>query len=469
MNLIDTNKSQLDDLPDDLLVQLTVPLSTIRLTELTVQGVSGVSLFVLTLFIPIESTLNIAYTLPVNHRLVDQAHLCNANGHEASIAEAIYKDATCKCLIKGKGPVYISTWPFLMTNVGIAASRQNQSFQSSKLEVVFYEIARAVESQELRFNSLSKLSVDISLGVDPKKKKIVKIVDQAVTCQVTGLSAYRFGLNGMKTLAHVCGRPIGHQLPDVYDWAQILFHPEIQGLGATIEALNLLAAKFSAPFVFKPTARVVDANRYFHSWFQSTHNVRAGMVEGGHRCETAMRTFYGYKIGQTVPLVPLKDFRPIDANSTLVQPFSVNVIQPDSKHFLISDDVLGRIRDYSEEAQGLRSQVVNPTYKTMWWKIYSQCIKVVKQPKFKVFDGMTTKTFFEHPFEKSVVDDPFTAFIEAIKDVVIDRYFDTEPGKGEMQAVNKVDFVQDVKVLKLQGRNFQGIKDVSIKPPGADT
>jgi hypothetical protein len=58
-----------------------------------------------------------------------------------------------------------------MTNVGIAASRQNQSFQSSELEVVFYEIARAVESQELRFNSLSKLSVDISLGVDPKKKR----------------------------------------------------------------------------------------------------------------------------------------------------------------------------------------------------------------------------------------------------------------------------------------------------------
>jgi hypothetical protein len=69
---------------------------TSRVTDLTVQGVSGVSLFVLTLFIPIESTLNVAYTLPVNHRLVDQAHLRDGNGHESSIADAIYKDATCK-------------------------------------------------------------------------------------------------------------------------------------------------------------------------------------------------------------------------------------------------------------------------------------------------------------------------------------------------------------------------------------
>jgi hypothetical protein len=63
----------------------------------------------------------------------------------------------------------------------------------------------------------------------------------------------------------------------------ILFHPDIQGLGATIQALNLLAAKFSAPFVFRATAPVADANRYFHSWFQSTNNVHAGVVEGGHK------------------------------------------------------------------------------------------------------------------------------------------------------------------------------------------
>jgi hypothetical protein len=65
-----------------------------------------------------------------------------------------------------------------------------------------------------------------------------------------------------------------------------------------------------------------------------------------------------------------------------------------------------------------------------------------------------------------VADDPFTLFIEAIKDVVIDRNFETEPGKGEMQAVNKAAFCHDVKVPKLLGRNFQGIKDVSAKQPG---
>jgi hypothetical protein len=363
-------------------------------------------------------------------------------------------------------PGHISTWLILLTNVADAASRQNQSFQSSELEVVFFQMGRPQENHEgLRFSSLSKLTVDIAPAGERKR-----IVEQNVTCHINGLTAYRFNVAGMKTLAHICGGSIGHQLPDVYDWGQILFHPEIQGLGATTEALNLLATKFNAPFVFKATAPVASANRYFHSWFQSTHNVRAGVVEGGHRCETAMRTFYGYKIGQTVPLETTLDFKTIDANSTLVQPFSVKVIQLDSKHHLISEDVLRRIRAYSKEAQGLRSQVVKPTPKTMWWKMYTQCMNVVKEKRFKVFAEMTTESFVAYPFEKAVADDPFTTFLEAIKDVVIDRYFDTEPGKAEMHAVIKAEFCNDVKVLKLLGRNFQGIKDVSAKQPArADT
>jgi hypothetical protein len=100
MSLIDTNKDHFDELPISPLVELKAPIPTTRLADLSVQSVSGVSLFVLTLFIPIESTLNIAYTLPVNHRLVDQAHLRDANGHDTSIAEAIYKDATCKYFTK---------------------------------------------------------------------------------------------------------------------------------------------------------------------------------------------------------------------------------------------------------------------------------------------------------------------------------------------------------------------------------
>jgi hypothetical protein len=255
---------------------------------------------------------------------------------------------------------------------------------------------------------------------------------------------------------------IGYQ-PELYDWASILFQPDIQGLGATTEALNLLAAKFNAPFVFKATATVTEANRYFHSWFQSTHNVRAGVVEGGHRCETAMRTFYGYQIDQTVPLTPREDFRPIDANSTLVQPFSLNVIQPDSKHYLFSNTVLTLIRGYSQEAQELRSQVVKPTFKTLWGKIFSLCMAVVNQPRFANFREMTNETFLKYEFIKAVKADPFTVFIEEIKDVVVDAYFDTEPGREDMKNVDKAAFLKDIKALKCQGRNFTGITGVSAK------
>ena len=110
MTLIDANKSLLDELQANPLQSLQTALSSTRLANLTVQSVSGVSLFILTLFIPIESTLNIAYTLPVNHTLVDQAHLLADEGQDTCIAEAIYLDATGKCSARSPRP--LKKFPF---------------------------------------------------------------------------------------------------------------------------------------------------------------------------------------------------------------------------------------------------------------------------------------------------------------------------------------------------------------------
>ena len=78
------------------------------------------------------------------------------------------------------------------------------------------------------------------------------MMEDNLKCHIKGLEAYRFATNGMKALANVLqseGEKVGYH-DDVYDWARILFHPEIRGLGATIEALNQLATKMNAPFVF---------------------------------------------------------------------------------------------------------------------------------------------------------------------------------------------------------------------------
>jgi Fe2+ transport system protein B len=74
----------------------TEPFSKTKVDQLTLQPVTGVSLFVMTLFIPFETTLNVAYTIPMNHRLVDQAHLLDKTEFGTSIAEGVYLDATCK-------------------------------------------------------------------------------------------------------------------------------------------------------------------------------------------------------------------------------------------------------------------------------------------------------------------------------------------------------------------------------------
>jgi hypothetical protein len=105
------------------------------------------------------------------------------------------------------------------------------------------------------------------------------IIEDAVTCHVKGLMSCYFGAAGMKTLAHVSGGTIGHLGHDDYEWEKILFHPEIKGLGAEMVALNLLVAKFNALFKFKSMAPVPDANGYFHTWFQSTHNYASGWLK----------------------------------------------------------------------------------------------------------------------------------------------------------------------------------------------
>jgi hypothetical protein len=315
------------------------------------------------------------------------------------------------------------------------------------------------ENDEVRYRSLSRFSIDCQ---PPNCNK--PITESAVTCHIKGLKACRFMADGMETLAHVSGSPIGHQGFDTFQWEKLLFHAEITGLGAEIQPLNLLAKKFNAPFKFKSTAPVPDANRYFHTWFQSTHNVRLGVVEGGHRCETAMRTFYGYTLGQTVPLERLQDFTPIKAYSTLCQPFSVKILQQDVKQHLITSDILKAIRKFSKESQDLRCQVVKATHKTMWWTMYNECLAFVNSKKEKMYWGpMTNETFVEHPFKKVVNNDSITGFIETIKQIVIDRYFDTEPGKSEMTDNHKADFYAEVKKERLVGRNFAAVKEVSGK------
>jgi hypothetical protein len=344
------------------------------------------------------------------------------------------------------------------------ASRELQSFQNSELEVCFFQIERAPKtSSGLPFSTLSRLNVRYR----PKKglKPLKPIMEDNLKCHIKGLEAYRFATNGMKALAHVLqseGEKVGFH-DDVYDWARILFHPEIRGLGATIEALNQLATKMNAPFVFKATASLPDSNRFFHSWFQSTHNVRVGMVEGGHRCETAMRIFYGYGIGQTVPLQHLDSFRQIDANSTLVQPFSIKVIQTDKTYHLITEALIDRLKKYSSSVQKSRDQVVRSTYKQLWMDIYEDCSNITLLPKYKKFQEMTIDKFIDEVFHKTPVEDDLTSFVEDIKMAVINKYWQDEPGRTEVENIDKQGFMERLHTPKMQGRNFMGVREVSEK------
>jgi hypothetical protein len=60
------------------------------------QPVTGVSLFVRSLFTPFKNTFNVAYSLPMKHRMVDWGHLFDKLKLKFCIAEGVYEDMTCK-------------------------------------------------------------------------------------------------------------------------------------------------------------------------------------------------------------------------------------------------------------------------------------------------------------------------------------------------------------------------------------
>jgi hypothetical protein len=453
LSLIDVNCNRLSELEDPLELWPNAPITQRVAKGLSLTPVSGVSLFILTLFIPIERTTNVAYTLPLNHRLVDQAHLRDATENGVSIQEGIYADATGKFLCTRLSPQSGTTRHRSLTQSSIKGEIQNQSFQASDLEVAFFQVVRASRTDSgLPFSSLSRIDVVLQ-----------DHMRQGVVCEVVGLEAYRFDTTGMKALAHVLWSQgkVGHQQDDLYDWTKILAHPEIRGLGATIEALNALAQKLNAPFSFKATASVPECNRFFHQWFQSTHNVRLGVVEGGHRCETAMRVFYGYGIGQTAPLRHKNDFRPINATSTLVQPCGLKVMHPHDSTIMYTEQVVKDIRDYSGQVQKQRTLVVKPTYKQLWKTIYTECLNLLDETEFERYKTWDIDAFIEEKFEKSADADKMCVFIERIKKIVCDLYFAYEPGKSEMAHIQRTDFDGIINRQKTSGRNFIAIRIVS--------
>jgi hypothetical protein len=98
LELIDNTVSRFTPIGDGALVTAQDPFATQTVQQLCIQHVSGVSLFIMTLFIPIDPALNIAYTLPFNHRVVDQNNLLNKGSFRASIADGVYLDASGKTI-----------------------------------------------------------------------------------------------------------------------------------------------------------------------------------------------------------------------------------------------------------------------------------------------------------------------------------------------------------------------------------
>jgi hypothetical protein len=285
---------------------------------------------------------------------------------------------------------------------------------------------------------------------------------QGVVGKVTGLEAYKLDTPGMRILAHILnsqGR-VGYQKEDLYDWTKILVHPDIRGLGATIDALNAFAFKLNAPFTFHPRASVPDSNRFFHAWFQSTHNIRLGVVEGGHRCETAMRVFYGYSIGQTVPLSRLQNFRAINATSTLVQPCGLKVIHTHDS-ILYNEQMVKELRRYSGKVQEQRILVVKPGYKQLWKTIYMKCFDMLDEKDFQRYSSWNIDSLVEEKFEKVAEADKIWRFIERIKEIVCDVYFEIEPGRSELAHVKRKDIDQLLGTKKTSGRNSFSIRAVS--------
>ncbi len=138
MTLIDVNQSRLGEIENPL-GPLPFALPTQRLAQLTLQPVTGVSLFVLSLFIPFENSFNVAYSLPMNHRMVDQGHLLDKTKFKFSIAEGVYEDATCKCLWLQDVPSLGSTWMLLLTRCCVLKRLVNSShLRTPNLRSVFF-------------------------------------------------------------------------------------------------------------------------------------------------------------------------------------------------------------------------------------------------------------------------------------------------------------------------------------------
>jgi glutamyl-tRNA reductase len=84
--------------------------------------------------------------------------------------------------------------------LGFKASHElQQSFQNSKLEVSFFQIARAPKANgALPFSTLSRLNVRCR-----QEEGLKPIMEDHLKCHIKGLEAYSFATNGMKALVHV--------------------------------------------------------------------------------------------------------------------------------------------------------------------------------------------------------------------------------------------------------------------------
>jgi hypothetical protein len=338
------------------------------------------------------------------------------------------------------------------------ATVQNQTFQNGNMEVSFYRMATAENNGHgFPFTSLSTVKMRFNSGTGEQIKP------NALKCHVTGMDAYVLDNAAMTPLAHIFAGGIRHtKEPHLYDWTQMLGNKTIPGLGATVHALNQLALIMNAPFTFDNKASVPDANRFFHTWFQSLHAVRMAVVEGGHRCETAMRLFYGFEVGQPAPLQRKSTFTAIGSNSTMVLPVAIKILNNLPPHTKITDSVVANLQEYSDVIQQQRDQTVRSTHKQLWQVIYDDCFEVLMSEKYSIFQAMSLSDFVSLRFESKKCDDTFCTFIDELNQVITNRYYRQEPGRTEIRNLPREQFQIQLDKPKLQGRGFKGLSQVSV-------